>query len=444
MKDMKLEIKNFGPINEAEIEIGKITVIAGPNASGKTTSSKLFYCFLAASSSEGAYIINESIIQRLSRPLERTIYKINNADKREKIRDLRKQLRYIDDLVSNDEMLELYFDTINQVHIDFNKSEMEDINLILSMILDNLVLYKNTLIHMLQIEFNKPKLDDVKLSFKQSDIHNNQHEVLICNDGVHKVTTDYLSFFEVKNVSYIETPYILDFFSHFRRVRNLPPRYRQVNRNHQSFLIEKLNAGEEKDVFDKTLNENIIQVQKKIQAIIEGNLRFDENTFQFVFEQGDRSFHSKDVASGIKSVGILQMLLENRQLPKDSYLIMDEPEVHLHPAWQVKLAEILVLLSKELNISVYVNSHSPHFIEAIEVYSKYYDSKYDKDVKWDFDSERDVKFYLTKENEEGKFNFKKIERNNLLEIYKCLSHPYDEIDAIRGKTRALDVVLGRD
>jgi hypothetical protein len=31
MKQMSLEIKDFGPINEAKIDLGKITVIAGPN-----------------------------------------------------------------------------------------------------------------------------------------------------------------------------------------------------------------------------------------------------------------------------------------------------------------------------------------------------------------------------------------------------------------------------
>ena len=53
----------------------------------------------------------------------------------------------------------------------------------------------------------------------------------------------------------------------------------------------------------------------------------------------------------------------------DSYLIMDEPEVHLHQEWQVKLAQILVLLVKDLNVNLFINSHSHQFIEAIEVYS---------------------------------------------------------------------------
>lgn len=431
MKDMKLEIKNFGPINEAEIDIGKITVIAGPNASGKTTSSKLFYCFLASSSSEGAYIINASIIQRLDRPLNRVYFNSNDERKRDKLRDLRRQLISSADFVGNDEILERYFNTLNELHIDIDKSEIEGISRILSVMGNSVALYEDTLTHLLQIEFNKPSLIDSEVTLKQSDIHKNQFEVSIREDGVHNVTPGYLKFFEVKNVSYIETPYILDFFSQIRGGRYPHTRYGRVNRNHQSFLIDKL-YDNEKDVFDRTLNENIIQVQKKIEKIINGTLKFDDNANQFVFEQGDHSFHSKDVAGGIKSLGILQMLLENRQLPEDSYLIMDEPEVHLHPAWQVKLAEILVLLSKELDVTVYVNSHSPQFVEAIEVYSRYYGIG------------KDTNFYLTAESENGKFDFRKVERKNLNKIYDCLGSPYDILDKIIGKNDARDVIKGRD
>ena len=76
---------------------------------------------------------------------------------------------------------------------------------------------------------------------------------------------------------------------------------------------------------------------------------------------------------------------------------MDEPEVHLHPEWQVKLAEILVLLVKELNVNLFINSHSPQFIEAIEVYS----------IKYGLRNE--TNFYLTKKAEDSeKYNVEKI------------------------------------
>ena len=44
--DFNFNISNIGPINEANIQIGKVNVIGGLNSTGKSTASKLLYCFL--------------------------------------------------------------------------------------------------------------------------------------------------------------------------------------------------------------------------------------------------------------------------------------------------------------------------------------------------------------------------------------------------------------
>lgn len=45
-----LEISDFGPIKNANFDIKKLNIVAGVNGSGKSTSSKLLYAFLLASS----------------------------------------------------------------------------------------------------------------------------------------------------------------------------------------------------------------------------------------------------------------------------------------------------------------------------------------------------------------------------------------------------------
>ena len=79
-----------------------------------------------------------------------------------------------------------------------------------------------------------------------------------------------------------------------------------------------------------------------------------------------------DTSSGIKQIGIIQILLANRKLKENSLLIIDEPEVNLHPEWQIKFAEILCILANDLNVYVYINTHSPMFIEAMSIFSEYY------------------------------------------------------------------------
>ena len=126
-------------------------------------------------------------------------------------------------------------------------------------------------------------------------------------------------------------------------------------------------------------------------------------------------------SAGIKQIGVIKILLENNSLRKNSFLIIDEPESNLHPDWQIKFAEILVLLTKELNITIYLNSYSPIFIEAMSLYAQYYDLI------------KDTNFYLTKKQDNGKFVFKKINPENMGEVYENLTKSYDELDNLKAK-----------
>lgn len=126
-------------------------------------------------------------------------------------------------------------------------------------------------------------------------------------------------------------------------------------------------------------------------------------------------------SSGVKEIGIIQLLLQNGKLKEDSFLIIDEPESSLHPEWEIKYAEILVLLAKELHIHIYLNSHSAMFIEAISLYSQYYGML------------NETNFYLTEMQANGKYDFKRINPKNMGEVYENLTRPYDELDKLKAK-----------
>ena len=61
-----LEIENLGPINKADLDIGKINVIVGKNSTGKSTSSKFLFCLLTSVSKEGIFLANADIKSRLN------------------------------------------------------------------------------------------------------------------------------------------------------------------------------------------------------------------------------------------------------------------------------------------------------------------------------------------------------------------------------------------
>ena len=56
-ENIQLEIKNIGPIHEANIDLGKLNIIGGANSTGKSTSSRLLYCFLFSASTSDFSLI---------------------------------------------------------------------------------------------------------------------------------------------------------------------------------------------------------------------------------------------------------------------------------------------------------------------------------------------------------------------------------------------------
>lgn len=223
-----------------------------------------------------------------------------------------------------------------------------------------------------------------------------------------------LSPINIKNIIYIDSPSIFNskIMSESVILRNQP--------YHLRFLSRILSTHKNNDdVYDSLFNQKLDEFKDKITEILGGFIYYDDEKEEFFFKKDDKDYSMNNTASGVKQLGIIQMLLSNRKLTENSFIIMDEPEVNIHPEWQLKLAEIIVLMIKELNIPLFINSHSPHFIEALEVYSGKYGLV------------DESKFYLSEEDENGKYNFREIKRKNLNQLYSNLGKPYEVIDEIR-------------
>ena len=136
-------------------------------------------------------------------------------------------------------------------------------------------------------------------------------------------------------------------------------------------LKENLMNKLEFNIVDNLLGKEkeIEKINKQIVEIISGEFTFDKQTRKYNYKKNGYNINVKNTANGIKTFGLIEMLLNNRRLNEKTILIIDEPEVHLHPNWQVKYAEILVILAMNLKVKILLNSHSPYFIDAIKIYS---------------------------------------------------------------------------
>lgn len=428
---MSLDIENFGSINEAHIELKKINIISGINGSGKSTASKLLYCFLIANSKEGYYLANNSIYERFIQFIFYWHNKISSAES---------------DSMNIDRILTLLNNNINLENKSFNSTlkkkiailkdiitpltfpdkekfidDLKDIEKLIEVNENDNHRYFNVSNVLLNSEFNFSELSEYQKSYVY--FHGNigdcdfAHKINFNNDKIGVILNDdYVDCLDFEDVVYIESPSIFD----LNIVSNSSFLSKKVP-YHLSHLNDLLSKEKNiQDVFDEEYNKKTIDFQQKFNDLLNGVISFDSKNQDFTFKQESNVYSMKNTASGIKQIGIIQLLLENRYLKENSFLFIDEPEINLHPKWQVNFAEMLVLLVKDLNVHVYINSHSPQFIEALEVFSQKYDLI------------DDTKFYLSENSPQG-FKFKEIKHDELELLYNDLGDPYNIIDEIRAE-----------
>jgi predicted ATPase len=135
--------------------------------------------------------------------------------------------------------------------------------------------------------------------------------------------------------------------------------------------------------------------------IIKGQVTADDSIYAtegYKFLRNDgQIFNLLDVATGIKSFSILQLLLKNGSINEKTLMIIDEPESHLHPQWIIEYARIVVLLNKQLGVKFFLATHNPDMVSAI----RYISEKEGTLEK--------VNFYLAEQSDEKfKYNYKSL------------------------------------
>ncbi|EDN71397.1 ABC transporter ATP-binding protein [Beggiatoa sp. PS] len=173
-----------------------------------------------------------------------------------------------------------------------------------------------------------------------------------------------------KESTFIQTPLVWDLVDFFDSVLRLKQN-QEMTQNIAPFSIKYPYIFW--DVYVKITNTPVNKdsqtddLVNHIRQIIQGS--FEQHDKRIVFQRQNESILLMNVAAGIKYFGLLQRLAENNQLKPDHLLIIDEPENHLHPEWQLLLAELIVNLVNQHKVYVLINSHSPYLIEALKVYS---------------------------------------------------------------------------
>ncbi|WP_214824863.1 AAA family ATPase [Exiguobacterium sp. s28] len=453
---MKIEINHIGLIETAKISVNSITVIAGNNNTGKSTVGKVLYSVATGLNLlEPLKILKEKAetiairLRRLNRIIpvdvendqrisELYVYLISEAY-------LEDNDIFLKDDFSVSAGIELKRDGKNIMENEFDwavRSKIED--LVTNVLLENLEYekvildWKNDLLEVLEKSINDDnfksnimqKVFDVEFSqqitninFSESDAcisiqELNQKEIRLIFTN-HKLRTDLSQVNTNRNFSkaiYIDDPFILDdtYSSGILRRRGPSISHQGLVRE---LLIPKASLIDE-NLF--ALDEREEKIDRLFSQIFnDGKLVYKGRSLYYEENEGAPLINFKNLSTGMKSFSILYMLIQSNSFDECEYIILDEPEIHLHPDWQLKYAELIVLVSKSFNLKLIITSHSPYFIEAIELYSKKHDY---------FD---DVKFYRTVQNEKSMNYTIQDVTSELNVLYQDLAKAFYSLEELR-------------
>ncbi len=357
---MKISVQNFGIISDATINVNGITLIAGPNDSGKSTIGKIFYSLVRGFNPDEVVFLSEK-----NDSIKNYYQQILRILKDNKEIDLTK--------FQTSKINEDWVEKIKEVSNKFDGLQKRRLNQYTTIIEFQMNLeYKSIqnkvaeLDKYFSIEFN----DDINPVFDEKKITR-----ILVEDLEGSTTIEYNNFYPLinrnidlfyNNSYFVETPSLID--PSLQDSIIYEERYSRDKKTHLKFALSNESSFFIKDKRHEKEIENIL---KNISKIINGELVVDDLR-GVIYEKLGKEINIDNVALGIKGFGLIQLLVKNNQLNDRTLLIIDEPEIHLHPNWQILYAEILVLLSKKMEIPILLTSHSPYFIEALKVFSEKY------------------------------------------------------------------------
>lgn len=379
---MRFKIKNIAKVEHADILLDGITIVAGSNGSGKSTISKSLFAIMYS---------NENWLVKASLQKNRSIDKIcsdfaadNNIRHELAVREYRIFLQRLK--IISKKYIKEKERFINEIEILLKKMNIEIPNK------DSVDKFYTSLleienrgmefygIYAIQIAFSKIFTNQIntigfeqngEVVFEEKDryfsVQFSNHlinDMTKTNWGVSKITPIYITTSDLdecvandRQMYYLGAADGISFAN--RELNNLL--YKEND-------LSKLTA----EMFEKMMWQKK-EFESIVNEVVNGKLIIEDQKLIFHDNWCNGTIEFSNIASGLKIFIILQRLISNGSFLDDSVLIIDEPETNLHPEWQIKLAKILVLLNKKIGLRMYLNSHSPYFVRAMEYFSHQYD-----------------------------------------------------------------------
>jgi energy-coupling factor transporter ATP-binding protein EcfA2 len=327
----KLVIKQFGPLKDLEIYDKPLTVLIGPQASGKSTIAKLFYFFKSIKTELLNYFIH---IERINEP-----YGIPNFlyDQYHRLLNIfgfefDSQFDNIKFFYSENKYLSLESEE-NDRFIKFS----DDLNF------DIEEFYNKN-----KSQFNNNYLFDKELNIIFED--NLELNFIPANRSIFSILYGQYNTIALKELDFLRSEFI-------GKVTEVQ---KKIN-----LIFQKKLLYENTFIDNKKVNDRLAISLISIESILKGIYSNDNQGVKINFEN-DNFILIQDASSGQQeALWALLLLLVNIIEGKNKFTVFEEPEAHLFPESQKDIIDLLAVYLNSGTNQAFITTHSPYILSSL-------------------------------------------------------------------------------
>lgn len=374
MKTLKLIVRHFAKVAKADIDLNGVTVIVGENNSGKSTIGKALYslCSVFGNLDER---VRESRLESLNdawskfynflpihsaqKLKERLL--VEDFDENRFIKAIEKETPFFRDIVSSSKI-----EGVIRQKVKHLLGEVRRLRKITDMQYKEAVVwdYFDKVFHSQLLPLFTQRAGS-SLEIVNSDCI----KVLFDSTTASLEKYSSLSF----HACYINGPSIVNLLNGTSGLDALEIYDREIVeelRRLQALSTDRVGVVAARKVANRLKLKKLLSL---FDHIIPGGVgKKGKGKFGVTVHGCSEPISFENLSSGMKSFVLLWQVLDQGLLSDGDVLILDEPEVHLHPEWQIIYAELIVLLCRTFNLRVLLTSHSVDFVHALRLFVKKY------------------------------------------------------------------------
>lgn len=340
----KLIIQNFLGIDYLEIELKKLNILIGQQASGKSTIAKLFYYFNSLFKKVQACIYQQSLFKDIP-------YQMNLTE------------RLIGEFVS------LFDNILNEekFQIKYFYSEKYSINISYNNENNNLITIKyshdfHKFINKIIKKYQKIAKDTISIS---EDLLFNANTALLIGRISNSIRQDFLD----KGIHLKTQIFIPAGRSYFATLHDNIFEFMDNKKRNIDFLLKEF--GSIYQIAKKNTQKHQVINQDLFKTIIKAQYDVDDDG-EFLIHSDGRRVSMAHASSGqqeaLPILLIIQQILESKIKHEDGLLLyIEEPEAHLFPSAQKDLVHLFARVFNHLqsdDCHIFITTHSPYLLTS--------------------------------------------------------------------------------